>query len=235
MTDAVKEGDQPQKESLFSIGDREYTPESAKTKIENLEPHVAKLEAENKELRDNFVKLGEKFEQDSSANSKLEEVLEKLNQKSAVAGSEDKTLPLDIDALKADILNQATVNWTEKWESQEQGRIKKANLNVSEEAAVKAYGNDWEDSLVKRGRELGYDKASVISFMESNPVAFKELFVPKKVQSAPEPQGTIRSPLQQRESEIPSITKHWHSADRVNAGIEAYKIVEARLRKEGKL
>lgn len=236
MTTANTDDQSGNKESLFTVGDRTYGAEEAKTKIENQDAFIEQLKAENEKMRDVVMKMDERLNTDASAVTKLDEVLNKLNQPSHETPVADQTDPLDKDALIAELLKQAEGKVTDTLKTHKQNEIKEENLLASKQAAVQAYGEDWEDSLVKKGRELGFTKEAVIDFMESNPVAFKELFTPKAPVPNPTPQSSsnpVGFKHSAQDTEIPQFTTQWLKEDRIAAQREAYKMVEERLKKQG--
>lgn len=180
-------GEEIKEESgMFSIGDRQFTAEDAKKKIENADGFINTLKSEKDELSTKYSNLEVKLQELQSrldTSLKLEDALKLQTQEAPVVAQPTQTSQVvDEDA----ILTRLRASIAE--ESQQESQA--TNLKTSIEYANKRYGEKWQTMLSEQGQTLGMDNKAIEALARSNPLAFAKLFqLDTKTTETPSPSG----------------------------------------------
>lgn len=231
--------DQPQ--TLFTIGDREYDAESARTKIENADQFINTIKGEKDELATQYAALQQQNAQLTAQveqSTKLDEALTMFNQQQPEAPTtqQETTNSLDVEALKAqltqEILSQVT--------AQEAQKVQQNNFDSSIAAAQKAYGTDMATKLQERGAQLGMDASAIDNLAKTQPAVFSELFIPKANSAPSTPDGQFTqgtAPTTSLDEVIDNwgdSEKYWSSQAKAKS-LRAMEQEVSKLIKEGKI
>lgn len=203
---------------LFSVGERNYDAESAKTKIINADQHINTIETENATLKQQLAEAQAQLDQ----SVKLEEALAKLKEQpvQTPATPTAQPEPVDVEALKQQILQQAQDSAIQSINQVRAQEIATANETESMKAAQRLYGSEFETKLREKGAELGMNDEAIRGMAKSNPVLFKKAFglegnhnVHVNPDGSVNPAGLsdVKTP------EIKSLSKQWGSSAKVEA------------------
>ncbi|CAH9015499.1 coil containing protein [Vibrio phage 275E43-1] len=232
--------DQPQ--TLFTIGDRDYDAEGARTKIENADQFINTLKGEKDELATQYAALQQQNAQLAAQveqATKLDEALTMFNQQQqpeAPATQQEQTTSLDVEALKAQMLQEVMAQVT----AQEAQKVHQNNFDTSIAAAQKAYGSDMAVKLQERGAQLGMDASAIDNLAKTQPAVFNELFIPKANSAPATPDGTYTNGTVPTTS-LDEVIDNWGDSDKYwssQAKAKSLRAMEqevSKLIKEGKI
>jgi len=152
--------------TLFVVGEREYDLNSAKTKIENADTHIKKIEEENADLRGKLEKA-----------KSVEDVLEAMNKNRQPA--QDQTNPVNTDDLTS-LVERTLENTLRK-------STAKQNLNEVESEMKKAFGDKAEEVYKSKAQQLGFSAKTMQEMASQSPQGFMALFKeqPSETPAAP--------------------------------------------------
>jgi len=159
----------------LTIGDRTFkSAEEVQTHFEASQEHIAKLEGENKDLREKVAPV----EQAAVEAASIQDVLDKLKQVATPAAPE--TPAVSMDELVSQAVNMATTRVEENMKTQATQQLENDNLTTSTTAAKAAYGEDkFMETIQKIGMELGLtDPAQIDNLAKQSPALFKRVFLP---------------------------------------------------------
>ncbi len=176
--------------SLFEIGDRKYDVAAAKTKIENADSHITKLEQENAELRDQL-----------KTAKTIDDVLDVMNKP-----SEDTQ---ETSALSRDDLSNVI---KEELEARTQADIKASNRQTSSERLRERFGEEAKTKIEEVGQSLNIGPQTMKDIAEKSPDAFMKLFGEEPSVATPSPStGSINTEsLKQNNSGPKQGTYAWY-------------------------
>ncbi len=137
-------------ESLFSVGEREYTIESAKTKIEHADEHIKTLEKENADLR--------------NTSGKIDEVLDALKPSNDTNKDQQTKPGLSQD----DVLSLIEQN--------DAAKVAKDNRIEVGRLMTERFGDKVQDKITEIGNQLNLGAKTLQSLAEKSPKAFMALF-----------------------------------------------------------
>lgn len=160
-TPADQTGSQPV--VTFKVGDREYDPTTAATKIEHADKHISTLEAELQALREKQAL--------TEAQLRAREALSQ-NTPTQQPAPTSQAQVVNVD----DILAQAEERVYASLTRKQQEATAAANLAQATAVAQEVFGPTYQQELIKRGEELGMDKEDIQKFASTKPEAFKRLF-----------------------------------------------------------
>lgn len=140
-------------DTLFSVGEREYTVEAAKTKIEHADQHIKTLEQENADLRNTAGKIDEVLDA-------LKAPTDTNNQQTTTGLSQEDVLSI--------IENRDAVN-TAKENRIEVGRLMKER-----------FGDKVKEKMTEIGQQLSLGPQTLQGIAEKSPKAFMALFPAEK-------------------------------------------------------
>ena len=240
--DSDTPADQPS--SLFTVGDREYDAESARTKIENADQFINTLKtekdsvtSENTVLQQENARLQAQLDQ----SAKLEDALSMFTQQQQPAQDvtttqQVETPSLDVEALKqqvmADVLSQV--------QAKEAAKTHEANFGQSMSAAQNAFGSDVASKLQERGAQLGMTPQAIDQLAKTQPAVFNELFIPKAPNSPASPDGRYSNHAETA-TNLDAVLDDWTDRDKFwssQSKAESLRSMEAKvskLIKEGKI
>lgn len=181
--------DQPQ--TLFTIGDRAYNADSAKTKIENADTFINTLKEEKTQVEQQATILQQenaRLQAQLEQSAKLEDALSMFTQQQqpdANPTQQVETPSLDVEALKAALKAEVLADVQASKTAEVHGN----NFAQSMEAAQKAFGTDVAAKLQERGAQIGMDTKAIDKLAKENPLMFNELFIPKAPASSATPDG----------------------------------------------
>ncbi|AUR95496.1 coil containing protein [Vibrio phage 1.208.B._10N.222.52.A7] len=234
--DSNNSADQPT--SLFTVGDREYDAESARTKIENADQFINTLKSEkdsvtseNSVLQQENARLQAQLDQ----SAKLEDALSMFTQQQQPAQDvtttqQVETPSLDVEALKqqlmADVLSQV--------QAQEAAKTHESNFGQSMSAAQKAFGSDVASKLQERGSQLGMTPQAIDQLAKTQPAVFNELFIPKAPTSQASPDGRYSNHAEQA-TNLDAVLDDWTDRDKFWSSQSKAESLRAMEKEVGKL
>ncbi|QZI86148.1 hypothetical protein PODOV061v2_0004 [Vibrio phage 172P1] len=241
--DSNTPADQPT--SLFTVGDREYDAESARTKIENADQFINTLKtekdsvtSENTVLQQENARLQAQLDQ----SAKLEDALSMFTQQQQQQTPDVTTTPqvetpsLDVEALKqqvmADVLNQV--------QAKEAAKTHEVNFGQSMSAAQNAFGSDVATKLQERGAQLGMTPQAIDQLAKTQPAVFNELFIPKAPTSPASPDGRYSNHAETA-TNLDAVLDDWTDRDKFwssQSKAESLRSMEkevSKLIQEGKI
>ena len=224
--ETAEQTQETQQAPVFTIGDKTYSQESVTTKVLNQDTHISTLEEENKKLRAELAKNQLQVDQ----NQKLDAVLNQLQQPAPQTATET---PSGAPAQEVSIADQIAAALT----AERQKSTAEANLAECSNAAQKAYGDNWEQTLIQKGGELGFSKQEINALMLQNTGAFKNLFVPKSAAPATVPKNSVAPSTAGSDAPqvFPDATKGWSLDTRLAKQQQAYDMVKEKLIKAGRI
>jgi len=211
---------------VFTIQGRDYTAETATTKVQSQDTHIRTLEQENKELREKISNI----QHTGDHAQKLDEILGQLQQPEKAPETPQGVAPALTDSQLSDKIRA-------EMQAQAQRSTAEANLNSCSEAAKRAFGDTWEAALTQKGAELGFDQANVNALMLDNPTAFNNLFIPKQPTASVAPRASVApsAALQGVPQKFPNATRQWGANERLAAQQSQFEIVKQDLISQGKI
>ena len=169
--------DQVQTDAVIKVGDRRYqSMDEIVTKIKSADGHIEKLEAEREADRILIAELQAK----ANANSKVDDLLEKLSQGTKDEQTVQASNPAPDHVSADDIIERVKQGITE--DAAKQSRAQ--NMDQSMAAAKSVLGEDYKKLIKAKGLELGMDIGSVDKMAKDSPTAFNRLFLEGKAPSA---------------------------------------------------
>lgn len=239
QTTETPAADQPQ--TLFTIGDRAYDQESARTKIENADQFINTIKGEKDELATQYAALQQQNAQLAAQveqATKLDEALTMFNQQQpdAPATQQEQTSSLDVEALKAQMLQEVMAQVS----ANEAQKAHQNNFDTSIAAAQKAYGTDMATKLQERGAQLGMDASAIDNLAKTQPAVFNELFIPKANSAPAAPDGSFTNGAAPTTS-LDEVIDNWSDSDKYwssQAKAKSLRAMEqevSKLIKEGKI
>ena len=234
------QADQPS--TLFTVGERSYDADSARTKIENADQFIETLKGEKDELATQYAALQQQNAQLAAQveqSTKLDEALTMFNQQQqqpTPATPEVETPSLDVEALKQQLMGDVLA----QVQAQEAAKVQKSNFDNSIAAAQKAFGTDMSTKLQERGAQLGMDANAIDQLAKTQPAVFNELFIPKAPTTSASPDGTF-SQGQPSSASLENVLDDWGDSDKFwssQAKAKSLRNMEqevAKLISEGKL
>lgn len=232
------QADQAEQEApkpLFTVGDRQYTPEDAVKKIQNADNHISTLEQERKADKDRIAALEAELAKMQDLDTKLDSALNTLGQQEKTT---ETTNPVDINKLKEELLKEVADLTLNTVSSVEQTKIANQNRTANIQAAQNVYGSEYETKLRELGQKFGYNDEGIQKLAEGSPELFKQIF---GLNQQPKPKVTPSSSFtgvpskSNQDKPLKDFTKAWDSNSRVRLMEENLKIIEERLRAEGKI
>lgn len=167
----------PSDQMTFKVGEREYNTESAITKISNQDDHIARLEAENAQFKQEQARMALQLEQ----STKLEDALSKLNQQQSYSQQQPLTEPApqvmgaeEIGAIATQQAEQFFATQRANEEKADAERLAKETYHATGEELRKYYGNDVDSAISKKAQEMGVP-ADQLFAMAYNPASAKLL------------------------------------------------------------
>lgn len=206
---------------LFQVGDRKYDVQSAVTKIQNADEHIARLESELKELREQKTKL-----------DKIDKLEELLMQKPTTP---EPVVPQPSAAPQAQFDEDAMLQRVlAKLDQQSQEQILKANELKAVESAKAKFGSEYQAKLKAIGAELQMSPAAITELARTSPVAFERMFgLTTDSKGIPAPTSSVHVKPEQQPVRVSDILLKGGSArDRTNFVADALKNPDKYLRKE---
>lgn len=213
-TDQSVEQEQSQDQPMtFKVGDREYDPDSAAKKISSADEHIARIEAENAELR----KKAEAALSEDVINARIEEALQKLNQASSPESrSDEATTSFDPEKL-SQTAREAALSAIEEREKQRQEQemktVAEKTFRETFNSLANVYGKDGIQDAIKEAG-ISIEKADQMARdPELSSVLLRALKVDKGKPSL-SPSGSINSAsLNNRKPQSPFEGKDTLSTD----------------------
>jgi len=205
---------------LFSVGERTYDADAAKTKIINADNHISTIETENSTLKQQLADAQAKLDQ----ATKLDDALAKFQGNQQMQTPTDPTstpASVDVEALKQAILLEAQQTAVNQVTAFKVNEMEQANQTESIQAAQKMFGSDYEAKLREKGASMGMNDEAIQTMAKSNPVLFKQAFSlngnPK--QQSVNPDGSVNTTSFDAidKPELKSLSKQWGSTAKVAA------------------
>ena len=170
---------QPDQGSMFEVQGRQYDAQSAATKIQHADEHIAKLE---KELADYREKLSKVDKLDS-----IEELLKQQTHKPEPQEQQPQSAP-QAQINPDDIVKQVM----ETLSAKDQASIAQKNQEQAIQAAKSVYGDEYQQKLLEQGKAFGMDKEAIQSLAASNPSLFAHTFgLNRQASDKPSPTSTV--------------------------------------------
>lgn len=141
----------------FKVGDREYNAESASTKIANGDAHIAKIEAENAELRAKLESAASAEEIDAKIQAAL-----KLNAEKQEGQPTPAPQAIDVDKLSQDAvqrMDQLLAQREQERLVKDQKALQDETFKKTQDALVELYGNDGVDAAIREKAGVPFEKA----------------------------------------------------------------------------
>ena len=169
--------EQPSDQMTFKVGEREYNAESAITKISNQDEHIARLEAENAQFKQEQARMALQLEQ----STKLEDALSKLNQQQSYSQNTPHPDPTptglsagDIEAIATQQAEQFYATQQATQQKAEAERLAKQSYEATGAELRKIYGEDVDGAISKKAQEMGVEPSQLYD-MAYNPATAKLL------------------------------------------------------------
>lgn len=213
-----------QAKPLFTVGERSYDVSSAQTKIEHSDNFINTLKDEARQ-KDAEI---EQLKQQLASATKLEEALAKMDQlqPQPTTTQESASTPVvDTEALLAQAEQKALQTVQEQFGMQKMQENQAQSLS----AAQQAFGADYEAKLREKAGQLGVNDEYIVNLAQSNPVLFKELFIPKVAQPSSTPSGTVNVGA----NSTPSFDKD--AIRRMSSNVQTYDKGQAKADWESQL
>lgn len=231
--------DQPT--TLFTVGDRGYDVDSAKTKIEHAETFINTLKTEKSQMEEQnriFQQENARLQAQLEQAAKLEDALSMFNKETT---NEPQTQPvetpsLDVEALKAALTQEVLA----EVQAKEAAKVQGTNFETSMSAAQKAFGADMAAKLQERGAQLGMTPQAIDNLAKTQPAVFNELFIPKAPANSASPDGMFSGPAEQS-ANLDSVIDNWGDREKFwssQSKAQSLRAMEkevAKLIKEGKI
>jgi hypothetical protein len=229
--------DQPQ--TLFTIGDRAYDIDSARTKIENADQFINTLKGEKQDMqtqRDAAMQQNAQLAAQLEQSTKLDEALsmfanQQQQQPTDVSQAQQEQTPsFDVEALKA-ALKQEVMN---DINAQNTAKLENTNMKQSMEAAQKAFGADVATRLQERGAQLGMSPQAIDQLAKTQPQVFNELFIPKAPTGGASPDGRY-SQGAEKSANLNDVIADWGDRDKFWSSQSKAESLRAMTEEVGKL
>lgn len=179
----------PKQEGMFSVGDRQYTAEDAKKKIENADNFIETLKTEKSEIENKYSQMEQQI---AELRSRLDTSLKLEDALKAQANPPKEDEPAQQPQQTAPVVDEASIiaKLREELSKDSEQNQQAVNLKDSIEKATQKYGKDWQDALVQKGKEYEMDQGAIEQMAKTNPVLFSKLFeLNSKAQVTPAPSG----------------------------------------------
>lgn len=153
--------------SIFTVGEREYTPDTAVKKIQAADEHIARIEAENAELREKLTKA-----------ASVEDVLNTIRNQPSMDSTQQTAGSSEDDIkrmVEQQVLNLETTRTAE-------GNVRQADAQMKE-----LYGEKAASVLQTKASQLGLDVNSLQDIAAKSPSAFMQLVADKASTPSPAP------------------------------------------------
>lgn len=178
----------PVQEDWLVVGERKYDKEAAVTKITHADNHIANLEKELADIR-NQLEL-------TKAQKEAKEAMFNSQQtQSSQAPIVQPTADSANGSQTPELLSQVEQILL----AREQEQKKVSNLEASVQAAKAVYGDTYQQKLEEIGSSLGLSKADIKELASSKPQVFRASFGLASNATAPKPSttSTVTMPSQQ--------------------------------------
>jgi len=165
----------------FNVGERSFNAESATTKIENADAHIAKLEAENAEYKS-------RIEQSTSIDDALAQLRAKeVNAEPQNSQPTEPTSSVSAEQI-GEIANKQIADYLATKQLEDNASAAQAlaenTYRETGEKLTAIYGDKTDEAIATKAAELGVP-ASDLFGMAKNPTTAKLLLQTMKVDSAP--------------------------------------------------
>lgn len=233
----AQEAPTQQAQSLFQIGDRQYDAESAKTKIENADNHIQRIEQENARMRQEMEQLKAKASQAATVEDALAALQQQQPQQPTQQAPSAEPQQLDTEALLAQAREAAQQSANEAYAKARMQAVHEANFEASLTHAKAQFGDDYATKLAEMGTQLGMNQQAINELATTNPAVFKKVFQAPQVQQSATPEGQTAYSRPTPNSEIDSVveglfmTERFGGTEKAKAWMEAEKQVSALLKK----
>jgi len=164
----------------FNVGERSFNAESATTKIQAADEHIARLEAENASYK-------AKVEQSTSIDEALAQLRESKNAEPQNSQPTEHTSAVSEEQI-GEIANRSIEAYlaSERVKTNEQAALELANNTYREtgERLTAIYGDKTDEAMANKAVELGVTTKALFD-MAKNPATAQMLLESMKVNAAP--------------------------------------------------
>lgn len=154
--------------NFFEVGDRKYTVDTAKKKIENADQHIQTLEQENAAMREQLAKA-----------TTMDQVLEALKGQSSSQDSQETPSQVSADDI-ATLVEQVVSNKSAQ-------QVAETNLKETGRRMTELFGDKTTEVINKVGMDLGLGEQTLKDIASKSPDAFVKLFEKEPSQITPQP------------------------------------------------
>lgn len=195
-TDQGASTEQPTDQLTFTVGERQYDAEAAATKISNADAHIAKLEQEAVEHRDNLAAAKLELASTTSVQEALTQLQNPVTPQENLAS--DTTSPLTKEQIGELAKEQLTVMMSEQATATAKATAEASELSTFNDTKAKIvaqYGDKTEQIMNDKATAMGVPIDRLIT-MASDPITAGLLLESMKVSKvAPQasPSGSVNT------------------------------------------
>lgn len=158
---------------FLQVGDRTFSNQDAVVnKIVNADNHIKTLEQERLQDQQRLVEALNKIDelkQQTQSNSKVDEILERLNQVGNDSNNNSESSTIDKAQLVQEVLGELNVK--------SQQEIAQQNIDQAMTLARQKFGDRLGEEITSKAKQLGMSLEAVDQLAAQTPDAFKELFI----------------------------------------------------------